>query len=103
MRAASAAAADERLRLLGECLSGVAAVKALKAEGEIERRVMEARAREMRALRWIARLKALNYSLQVRDQQRQRTGALTLFCACSEWDRKRHDSAPEGAFGMPKT
>jgi len=45
----------------------VAAVKALKAEGDIERRVQEARGREMWALRRIALLKALNYSLQVSD------------------------------------
>ncbi len=66
LRIKSAAAADERLRLLEECLVGVAAVKALRAEGEVERRVSEARAREVWALQKIALLKALNYSLQVR-------------------------------------
>lgn len=64
LRSESAAAADERLRLMGECLAGVAAVKALRAEEDIRQRVMEARAREMRALHRIATLKALNYSLQ---------------------------------------
>ncbi|KIY92090.1 hypothetical protein MNEG_15873 [Monoraphidium neglectum] len=64
LRQQSAAAADERLRLLGECLAGVAAVKALRAERDIEARIQAARAREMRALHKIAMLKALNYSLQ---------------------------------------
>jgi hypothetical protein len=48
-----------------ECLVGMAAVKALRAEGDIQRRVAAARAREMWGLQRIALLKAVNYSLQV--------------------------------------
>ena len=43
----------------------MAAVKALCAEGGVLARVTAARKKEMKALRRIAALKALNYSLQV--------------------------------------
>jgi hypothetical protein len=65
LRLKAAAAADERLRLLEEFVSGVAAAKALMAEPDIQGRVMAARKREMKALTRISELKALNQSLQV--------------------------------------
>ena len=64
LRAAAAAAGDERVRLLEEGVSNAAATKALGAERGVEARVARARARELAALRRIALLKALNCSLQ---------------------------------------